>query len=213
MAEIERTGFADIDRLLELVAGTRAVLDEVIGHGRLPDGGADLLAQETLPHLDHVHAGFIGSLRADAAPPAELRHLLGQVPAMRVGEPSSSAEDRAAAIEVAVERSRLGLPRLVVGGRQPWDLVALGHAKVVMALLPRLPDESVRFPGGRRTYVDIVPPQGPAQLSDRVDELERQVWLAAAGRPVSAVDPAVRRTYGFFDAADRLGRQAFGIAA
>jgi hypothetical protein len=213
MAEIERTGFADIDRLLELVAGTRAVLDEFIGRGRLPTGGADLLASETLPHLDHVHAGFVGSLRADAAPPAELRHLLGQVPAMRVGDPMGPAEGRAAAMEAAVERSRLGPPQLVVGGQQPWDLVALAHAKVVMALMPRLPDEAVRFPAGRRTYVDIAPPRGPAELVERVDELERQVWLAAEGRLVSPVDPAIRRTYGFFDAADRLGGRAFGIAA
>jgi hypothetical protein len=30
---------------------------------------------------------------------------------------------------------------------------------------------------------------------------------------MAPTDPAVRRTYGFFDAADRLGARAFGIAA
>ncbi len=212
MAEIERTGFADVDRLIELVARTRVLLDFLIGRGQLPDGGADFLASETLPHIDHVHAGFLGSLRSEAATEAELRHLLGQTPALRVGPPSTPAEDLAIAAEAAIDRVRVG-GRIVIGGQEPWDLVALAHARVVLAMVPRLPDEAVRFPGMRRTYADIAPPHGPAELSARVDELERQVWLAATGRPVTVTDPAVRRTYGFFDAADRLGSRAFGIAA
>ncbi|HLA16225.1 MAG TPA: hypothetical protein VJZ72_04935 [Candidatus Limnocylindrales bacterium] len=213
MAEIERTGFADVDRLIELVARTRLLLDWLIGRGELPEGGADFLASETLPHLDHVHAGFLGSLRTEAAPAAELRHLVGQNPTMRVGRPATPAEVLAIAAEAAADRARMGAPRIVVGGREPWDLVALAHARVVLAMVPRLPDDVVRFPGIRRTYADISPPHGPAELSARVDELERQVWLAATGHRVAVTDPAVRRTYGFFDAADRLGSRAFGIAA
>jgi len=213
MAEIERTGFADVDRLIELVGRTRLLLDLLIGRGELPAGGADYLASETLPHLDHVHAGFLGSLRAEAAPEAELRHLVGQAPGLRVGPPTTPAEDLAIAAEAAIDRARMGAPRIIIGGREPWDLVALAHARVVLAMVPRLPDDAVRFPGMRRTYVDIAPPHGPAELSARVDELERQVWLAATGHPIAATDPAVRRTYGFFDAADRLGSRAFGIAA
>ena len=38
MAEIERTGFADVDRLIELVARTRLLLDWLIGRGELPEG-------------------------------------------------------------------------------------------------------------------------------------------------------------------------------
>jgi hypothetical protein len=213
MAEIERTGFADVDRLLELVERTRVLLDGLIGRGELPDGGATYLASTTLAHLDHVHAGFLGSLRAETAPTAELRHLVGQTPGLRAGEPATPAEDVALAAELAIDRRRIGSPRLLVEGRQPWDLVALAHARVVLAMLPRLPDGDVRFPRGRRTYADIAPPLGPAELSARVDEMERLVWRAAVGQPMTSTDPAVRRTYGFFDAADRLGARAFGIAA
>jgi hypothetical protein len=213
MAEIERTGFADVDRLLELVARTRLILDGLVGRGELPSGGADYLATETLPHLDHVHAGFLGSLRTEAAPAAELRHIVGMTPGIWAAAPATPAEGLAVAAEVAIDRARLGPLRLLVDDRRPWDLVALAHARVVLAMVPRLPDEAVRFPAGRRTYADIAPPRGPAQLSARVDEMERLVWRAAIGRQVAVTDPAVRRTYGFFDAADRLGARAFGIAA
>jgi hypothetical protein len=213
MADIERTGFADVDRLLELVSRTRALLDALVAGGELPDGGATYLASTTLPHLDHIHAGFLGSLRTEAAPAAELRHLLDHAPGIRAAEPSTPAEDAAFAAEAAIDRVRIGSPRLVVDGRRPWDLVALAHARVVMALLPRLDDGDVRFPAGRRTYADITPPHGPAELSARVDEMERLVWGAAVGQRMPPTDPAVRRTYGFFDAADRLGPRAFGVAA
>jgi hypothetical protein len=80
-------------------------------------------------------------------------------------------------------------------------------------MLPRIPDEEVRFPAGRRTYADIPVPRGPAELSGRLDELERSLWRTATGRTPDPVDPVFRRAYGFFDAADRLGRRAFGLAA
>ena len=75
----------------------------------------------------------------------------------------------------------------------------------MLAFLPRLPDDAVRFPAGRRTYADIPVPRGPAELSERIDELERELWLTAVGHPAPRTDPAFRRTYGFFDAAERFG--------
>ena len=82
---------------------------------------------------------------------------------------------------------------------------------LVLAFLPRLPEWDVRFPFGRRTYADIAAPRGPAELADRIFEIERQLWRAATGRAVPPLDPGFRRTYGFFDAAERLGRRAFGL--
>jgi hypothetical protein len=46
---------------------------------------------------------------------------------------------------------------------------------------------------------------------DRIVELERQLWRAATGQTPAPMDPAFRRTYGFFDTAERLGRRAFGL--
>jgi len=216
MSDIERSGFSEFDRWLGLAKRTRELLDAAIGDGELPAGGAAYLADRTLPHVESVQAGFVGWLRSDAAGVDELRYLLGRVAAIRVEGPSTDAERRAAEAEAAAElilashdARRPAALRLA----EPWSLAALAHARVVLAMLPRTADDDVRYPSGRRTYADIAVPRGPAELSDRLEELERSLWRTAAGRRPDPADPAFRRAYGFFDAADRLGRRAFGLAA
>ena len=216
MNEIERSGFAEFDGWLALAKRTRELLDSAVGDGELPEGGADYLADRTLPHVESVQAGFIGWLRSDAAGVDELRYLLGRVAALRVDGPAGDAERRAADAEVAAERAwaaRAGGSPGGIRAAEPWSLAALAHARVVLAMLPRIADDDVRYPAGRRTYADIAAPRGPAELSDRLEELERSLWRTAAGRRPDVADPAFRRAYGFFDAADRLGRRAFGLAA
>lgn len=210
MSGIERSGYSDLDGLLEVVRRTRELLEAVVDEGELPAGGAEYLAERTLRHVEGVQAGFIGWLRSEAAGLAELQYLLLQTAAARVGEARTPAELRAAAAEAVAERrlSPVGRPRIV--NARPWNLAALGHARVVMAFMPRLPEEAVRYPAGWRTYADIPVPRGPAELAERIDELERQIWRTALGEvPATPVDPPFRRTYGFFDAADRLGLRAF----
>ena len=217
MDEFEPSGFTEIDRLLELVRTTRELLDAVVDEGGLPSGGAAFLAERTLPYLEGVQAGFQGWLRSDAAGLDELRYLIRQVAALRVDPPASPAEHRAAAAEASAEQAMAGRgtdrsgPALVRA--EPWHLAALGHARVVLALIPRAPDQAVRFRLGRRTYADIPTPRGPAELAERLHELEAQLWQMAAGRVVPPLEPAFRRTYGFFDVADRLGVRAFLGAA
>ncbi len=216
MTDIEQSGFSEFDRWLELARRTRELLDAVMGEGELPAGGADYLADRTLPHVESVQAGFVGWLRSDAAGVEELRYLLRRVAALRVEPPVDEAERRAAEAETAVELAaagRAGRPSSTLHVAEPWSLAALGHARVVLAMLPRIADDEVRYPAGRRTYADITAPRGPAELSDRIDELERSLWRTAAGRRPDPSDPVFRRSYGFFDAADRLGRSAFGFAA
>jgi hypothetical protein len=214
MTHLEPTGFGDLDRLAELVRRTRELLDVVAGDGELPAGGADFIAERTLPHLDDVQSGFHGWLRSDSAGPAELRHLLLQVGALRVALPRDAAERRAAVAEALAEahlRASKESRPLRLWGAEPWALAALAHARLVLAFLPRVPEEQVRFPAGRRTYADIAVPRGPAELASRIEELEEQLWRAATGHPAAPFDPAFRRTYGFFDAAERLGRRAWGL--
>ena len=79
MSEIEQSGFSHFDQWLALVRRTRELLDAAIDEGGLPAGGADYLADLTLPHLEAVQAGFVGWLRADTAGLAELRYLLSLV--------------------------------------------------------------------------------------------------------------------------------------
>ena len=215
MTDLEPSGFSQIDHLLALVGRTRELLDAVVSVGELPVGGADYLADTTLPHLEGVEAGFHGTLRSEDAGLAELRYLLAQFGAQRVTPPQTDAERDAAVAEARAEADalailgRLAPPRLARA--EPWNLAALAHARLVLAFLPRLPEWDVRFPVGRRSYADIAAPRGPAELADRILELERQLWRAATGRPVPPLDPGFRRTYGFFDAAERLGRRAFGL--
>jgi hypothetical protein len=215
MADLEPSGFSQIDHLLELVARTRELLDAVVSEGELPIGGADYIADTTLPHLEGIEAGFQGTLRSEHAPLPELRYLLERVGALRVRPPQGEAELSAAAAEADAEAealARLGRPaRPRLARAEPWNLAALAHARLVLAFLPRVPEGDVRFPVGRRSYADIPAPRGPAELVDRIVELERQLWRAAAGRPVPPLDPGFRRTYGFFDAAERLGGRAFGL--
>ncbi|HEV8490572.1 MAG TPA: hypothetical protein VGQ58_12380 [Candidatus Limnocylindrales bacterium] len=219
MKDLDGSGFTQLDRLLDLVARTRELLDAVAGHGELPEGGAAYLEGTTLPHLEDVHAGFQGSLRSDAAGADELRYVLLQVAQLRVPQPRTEADRRAAAAEILAERAFAGLSAgdpespVRLASSEPWQLAAVAHARVVLAFIPRVPEDAVRFPGGRRTYADIPAPRGPAELAARIEELERQLWMAVTGRAAAPVDPAFRRTYGFFDAADRLGFRAFRGAA
>jgi hypothetical protein len=214
MADIEQSGFSEFDRLLAIVRRTRELLDAFLGDGRLPDGGADFLADATLPHLEGIHDGFQLWLRADTAGLAELQHLVLQAGLARA-EPARNVAERQAALAEAEAEARLeralGLDATRLHEPAPWNLLALTHARVVLATLPRIPDEVVRFPGGRRTYADIPTPRGPAELAQRIEELERQLWRTATGR-ASPPDPAFRRTYGFFDAADLLGQRTFRVA-
>jgi len=216
VSDIEQSGFFEFDEWLDLARRTRELLGVAIDEGELPAGGADYLADRTLPHLEGVQVGFLGWLRADAAGIAELRFLLGRVAASRVEPAADEPERRAAAAEEAVERSfamNAGRPARVLRSAEPWNLAALAHARVVLAFLPRIPDDEVRFPRGRRTYADITAPRGPAELAGRLDEIERQLWRTATGRTPDPVNPEFRRAYGFFDAADRLGMGAFGRPA
>src|SRR3954469_3879650 len=103
MSDLEQSGFSEFDRWLALAQRTRELLDAAIADGGLPEGGADYLADRTLPHVEGVQAGFIGWLRAEGAGLAELRYLLGRVAAIRVDGPATEAERRAAAAEAALE--------------------------------------------------------------------------------------------------------------
>jgi hypothetical protein len=217
MSQRDTSGFPDLDHLLELARRTRELLDDVLVDGELPDAGAAYLETVTLPHLEGVQSGFVGWLRSESAGLAELQYLVRLTAELRAGGPRTAAERRAAAAETLaeaalVDRSR-GRAVAPVRRARPWDLAALAHARVVLAALPRIPDERVRYRAGRRTYRDIPSPRSPAELALRIAELEQQLWRVVMRRPAAPIDPALRRTYGFFDAAEQLGPAAFGRSA
>jgi hypothetical protein len=213
MNDIEQSGFAEFDAWRALARRTRELLDAAILEGGLPEGGADFIADRALPHVEGIQNGFLGWLRSDSAGVSELRYLLGLVAATRVEPAANAAERRAAAAERLQEALLTGREAPAIHGAEPWNLAALAHARLVLAMLPAIPDAAVRYPAGRRTYSDIPRPRGPAELAARLEELERHLWRTAAGRSPDPVDPGFRRAYGFFDAADQLSDRALRGAA
>lgn len=201
MTELSSSGFAEFDRLGVIFRHTRALLDEVVSTGDLPDGGSAVLANEALPYVEDVEEGFRLRLRASAAELAELRELV-----LRAGlagdMPRSPAEKRAALIEAVQRGVAGGEPEIVPAPAR--RLAAIDHARLVFALLPATPADDVRYPAGLRSYADIAAPRTPAELATRIEELERSLWAVATGRQPRLSDSRYRRTYGFFDAAERM---------
>ena len=125
MSEIEQSGFFEFDRWLGLARRTRELLAAAVDDGGLPAGGADYLADRTLPHVEGVQVGFLGWLRADTAGIAELRFLLSRVASTRVEPALDEPERRAAAAEEAMERTfalRAGRPARSLQTPEPWNL-------------------------------------------------------------------------------------------
>ena len=202
MGELVASGFQDFDRLAQLYVRTRELLDEVSATGGVPTDTTTVLATQTLPHVEDMEAGFQVWLRATEARLDELRVLVGRS-GMVTPDSLDPAEQRAALAEAIQKLSGAGGERdLVPPSRR--RLVALDLARLTFALLPATPARDVHYPAGLRTYADICPPRTPAELADRIEELERSLWRIAAGRAPRLSDGAYRRTYGFFDAAARL---------
>ena len=207
MSELVSSGFADFDRLALLYRRTRELLDEVSVTGGVPSDGSAMLATETLPHVEDMEAGFQIWLRTPHAQLEELRLLLARS-GMVMPASLDAAEERAALIEAIQRLSGAGGERELVPPAVR-RLAAINLARLTFALLPMTPSEHVHYPAGLRTYSDISPPRTPAELVDRIEELERSLWHIAAGRPPRLTDASYRRTYGFFDAATRLSGGGF----
>jgi hypothetical protein len=203
---LEPSGFAEFDRLTELFGRTRVLLGAALTERDLPREGTELLAREALPHIEDVEAGLRAWLRTGMADVEELRWLVLQAGVGRAF-PESPAEARAAREEHL--RAGRDSDKREIDARVARRLFALAHARLVFALLPRTPGPDVRFPAGVRSYADIPAPRSPAELALRIEEIERELWRTATGRPPSPADGAYRRTYGFFDTAERLASQRF----
>ena len=187
---------------------TRELLHGFAATGELPVDAADLIAHEALPHVEDIEQGFRVSLRASAVEIAELRTLIARA-GLNASEPTTNAEARAALIETMHELAQSSSTRAEIVAAPLRYLAALDHARLVFALLPTTAAHDVHFPLGRRTYADIGPPRGAAQLADRIEELERNLWTVATQRRDAISDGSYRRTYGFFDTAARISGQGF----
>ena len=207
MQQIEPSGFAEFDRLALLFRRTRELLDLTASTGALPEGGSDVLADETLPHVEDIEQGFRVWLRAGAADLDELRAFVARAGIGAAASPTI-AERRAALVEAMHDLAAATSGTEIVPA-PARALAALENARLVFALLPRTLPEDVHYSHGRPTYADIFPPRGPAELAERIEELERTLWLLATRRTARLSDSRYRRTYGFFDTAARLSGGGF----
>jgi hypothetical protein len=206
MQQIEPSGFAEFDRLALLFRRTRELLDVAASTGVLPEGGSDILADETLPHVEDIEQGFRVWLRAGAADLDELRAFVVRA---GIGSAAQSLAERRAALIEAMNDFAAAASGPEILPAPARALAALEHARLVFAILPHTSPADVHFPHGRHSYADITPPRGPAELAERIEELERSVWLLATRRTARLSDSHYRRTYGFFDTAARLSGGGF----
>lgn len=202
MNAFETTGFAEFDRLADLFRRTRGLLDVLSATGSLPAGGSDVLATQTLPHVEDMEEGFRIRLRASAAELSELRQLVLQA-GIAAPEARDAAEERAALIEAMHELGGDYGQREILPA-PARRLAAIEHARLVFALLPATPANEVHFPLGLRSYADIAAPRSATELRSRIEELERSLWAIATGHPPRLQAGSYRRTYGFFDTAARM---------
>ena len=206
MQQFSGSGFAEFDRMAALFRRTRELLDVVCATNELPDEATELIATETLPYVEDIEQGFRVWLRAGAADLGELRALIAHA-GLAAGRASDVAETRAALIEAMHDVALAGPAEIVPAPVRA--LSALHHARLVFALLPATPADEVHYPSGRRTYADILPPRRPAELAERIEELERSLWTIATRRHPRLTDGSYRRTYGFFDTAARISDNRF----
>ncbi|MBA2490116.1 MAG: hypothetical protein H0V36_12500 [Chloroflexi bacterium] len=196
------SGFSEFDRLGAVFRRTLGLLDALHSTGDLPDGASEVLATETLPHIEDMEEGFRARLRAAEAGLDELRSLV-MLGGLGLPQPRDGAEARAALIEAMRARAGAGGERELT--RSPSRrIAAVEHARLVFALMPTYASDAVRFPAGRRTYADIAAPRSPLELCGRIEELERGLWSVATGRRPRSADPGYRRIYGFFDVGEHL---------
>lgn len=199
----ESSSFSAFDHLIDTCRRTRSALVSVV-HGEDPDGEAvrDILAREALSHVDAVLEGLVLLARTGQFSPEELRALVqraGIVAPARHGTPEALAAESEAA------NDRVGLRQ--IDGR---TMLAVGHARVVFSLIPRLPAEAVAWPRSPRSYADIPVPRSEAELMLRAEELGRVVWRVAAGD--QRRDEPLRRTLAFYEAGARLSFRGFRAA-
>jgi hypothetical protein len=206
MQSFETSGFAEFDRMAAVFRRTRELLEAVATANEIPDDASDLIANESLPHVEDIEQGFRVWLRAGAVDLDELRALVGRA-GVGASQSHGAAEVRAALIETMHDVALALRSEIVPAPNRA--LAALQHARLVFALLPRTSSEDVRYPAGRRTYADIAAPRRPSELADRIEELERSLWSVATGHRPRLTDGSYRRTYGFFDTAARISGSRF----
>lgn len=168
--------------------------------------------QQARDYLGAVREGFVLSIRtADVTSRNELGYLLERVLldwkqfSEELGLDEEDSDASTPAQEVQHIRNQL---------------LAFGMAAIAIGALPRMPKETITFPHSYSrppTYADIPVPATPAQMLERIEELEKMIWQMTAYNLPELVQRRygeVRRTYGFFESSAWLAQKEsrrFGV--
>ncbi len=174
-----------------------------------------MILQQARDYLSRVREGFVLSVRTtDVVNSDELGYLLERVlldwdalsDELNLTSQAQEAGQGASTLE-HVEHVR-------------DQLLAFGMAAVALGMLPRLPRDEITFPKSYRkppSYADIPVPGTPAEMLQRIDEIEQMIWQITVHDLVDLVerrfDP-LRRTYGFFESSAWLAlreSRRFGV--
>jgi len=195
------TGIASFDAQTRAFRLARNVLVVRFREHLPPDElSDDLLATEVLPAVERISRGLTLDVAASEMPAglaAALLERAGQRPT-----PATDAERRAAFAERLAEQLVLARSPQPVDHAQGPVLAAAHHARIVFALIPKLPAERVSWsaPSLVAGYGDVLPPADLEDLIDRVDELDAVLSRLAIGRQIEP-DARFRRTYAFCETA------------
>lgn len=217
-ALLEKESLVEFARIGEVAATTTHLLALSL-HARTRLGGQEgralpvepveqLILQQARDYLSLAREGFTLSLRTEqSATVAELRFLLDRVLLDWGALQAELAGAGAADTPAAPVRLR-------------HQLLAFGMAAAALGMLPRTPSGEVTFPyshGAPPTYADIAAPASPADLLQRLEEMERLLWDVMGGDLQALVNRRygpLRRTYGFFEVSARLAQresERFGL--
>jgi hypothetical protein len=183
-------GVPSFDAQTRALRVARDVLLALLRDDRPPsEDETELIAREVLPAVRLIDRGIGLTERAERLDPVTTRDLL-----RRAG---LRFEPRTAAERMAAERAGHP-PQRGTASTCRRALPSLRHARVVFALIPRLPEDLVTWPvRGRRRLRRHRRPIGDRQSSSVWRTRDRALAVAAGHR----IDPDehLRRTYAFCD--------------
>ncbi len=185
--------------LARVVTSTRqtlaAMIQEIHRSGRLSVRSRPGQLSNTLEHLEHLREGFILSQRMPVRVSlTELQALLQHV---------WLDWGWLQALNLALEPgTRIESPH--------QQLIVYNHALVALGVLSRLPAEAITFPQPRPTYADLTAPVLPAELLERIEEIERVIYRAEVMPDQDLAYGSFRRTYAFFEASSWLVNRYLG---
>src|SRR3954447_7825757 len=133
MNPFETTGFAEFDRMAAVFRRTRELLDVVSATHELPAEATEVIATQSLPHVEDIEEGFRVWLRAGTVDIAELRAFVARA-GVASNDAHGAAERRAALVETMHDLALSTHTELLPAPARA--LAALEHARLVFALLP-----------------------------------------------------------------------------